>query len=132
MKKIIALISIFLLTGCLGEAGKGYITKKCTKLDNINGYKLETEIQIKSKKGMVEQIKIKETYDKKLDLTSITDSKKSEKNAYKNIEMKLNKNVFEYKIIVKNLTEEEKEKFNIKEEQYKQLEVFKDQGYECN
>lgn len=132
MKKIIALISIFLLTGCLGEAGKGYITKKCTKLDNINGYKLETEVEIKSKKGMVEQIKIKETYDKNLDLTSITDSKKSEKNAYKNIEMKLNKNVFEYKINIKDLTEEEKERFNIKEEQYKQLEVFKDQGYECN
>lgn len=131
MKKIIALMSIFLLTGCLGEAGKGYITKTCTKLDNINGYKLETEIQIKSKKGTVEQIKIKETYDKRLDLTSITDSKKSEKNAYQNIEMKLNKNVFEYKIIVKNLTQEEKEKFNIQEEQHKQLELFKDQGYTC-
>lgn len=131
MKKIIALISILLLTGCLGEAGKGYITKKCTKLDNINGYKLETEVEIKSKKGMVEQIKIKETYDKNLDLTSITDSKKSEKNAYQNIEMKLNKNVFEYKIIVKNLTQEEKEKFNIQEEQHKQLELFKDQGYTC-
>jgi hypothetical protein len=131
MKKIIALISILLLTGCLGEAGKGYITKKCTKLDNINGYKLETEVEIKSKKGMVEQIKIKETYDKKLDLTSITDSKKSEKNAYKNIEMKLNKNVFEYKINIKDLTEEEKERFNIKEEQYKQLETYKDQGYTC-
>lgn len=131
MKKIIALISILLLTGCLGEAGKGYITKKCTKLDNINGYKLETEVEIKSKKGMVEQIKIKETYDKNLDLTSITDSKKSEKNAYKNIEMKLNNNVFEYKINIKDLTEEEKERFNIKEEQYKQLETYKDQGYTC-
>ena len=131
MKKIIALISIFLLTGCLGEAGKGYITKKCTKLDNINGYKLETEIEIKSKKGIVEQIKIKETYDKELDLTSITDSKKSEKNAYQNIEMKLNKNVFEYKIIVKNLTPEEKEKFNIKEEQHKQIEAYENQGYTC-
>lgn len=131
MKKIIALISILLLTGCLGEAGKGYITKKCTKLDNINGYKLETEVEIKSKKGMVEQIKIKETYDKRLDLTSITDSKKSEKNAYQNIEMKLNKNVFEYKINIKDLTEEEKERFNIKEEQYKQLETYENQGYTC-
>ena len=131
MKKIIALISIFLLTGCLGEAGKGYITKKCTKLDNINGYKLETEIEIKSKKGIVEQIKIKETYDKELDLTSITDSKKSEKNAYKNIEMKLNNNVFEYRINIKDLTPEEKEKFNIKEEQHKQIEAYENQGYTC-
>lgn len=131
MKKIIALISIILLTGCLGEAGKGYITKKCTKLDNINGYKLETEIEIKSKKCIVEQIKIKETYDKELDLTSITDSKKSEKNAYKNIEMKLNNNVFEYRINIKDLTPEEKEKFNIKEEQHKQLEAYENQGYTC-
>ena len=35
MKKYF-LIIILLLTGCFGEVGKGYITKKCTKEETIN------------------------------------------------------------------------------------------------
>jgi hypothetical protein len=131
MKKIIALLSILLLTGCLGEAGKGYITKTCSKTENINGYKKETEIKVKSKQGNVEEIIIKEIYDKNLDIESITKSKKSERNTYKNIELEINENVFTYKIDTKKLTDEEKEKYNIKTEQHRQIKQYEEEGYTC-
>ena len=131
MKKIIALLSILLLTGCLGEAGKGYITKICSKTENINGYKKETEIKVKSKQGNVEEIIIKEIYDKNLDIESITKSKKSERNTYKNIELEINENVFTYKIDPKKINEEEKEKYNIKTEQHRQIKQYEEEGYTC-
>jgi len=131
MKKIIALISIILLTGCLGEAGKGYITKKCSKTENINGYKKETIIKVKSKQGNIEEIIITETYDKNIDLESITKSKKSENNTYKNIEIEIDNNKFTYKIDPKKIDNLEKERFNIKEEQHKQIKQYEEEGYTC-
>lgn len=131
MKKIILIITAIILTGCLGETGKGYITKQCTKTENINGLTKQTEVKIKSLKGNVELIEIIETYDKNLDLTSITNSKKSEQNSYKNIKIEMNENVFTYTIETKNLTEEEKEKYNVKKEQHQQVKTFENQGYTC-
>lgn len=131
MKKIMLILAVILLTGCLGETGKGYITKQCSKIENINGLSKQTEIKIKSLKGNVELIEITETYDKNLDLSSISNSKKSEQNSYKNIKIEFNENVFKYIIETKNLTEEEKEKYNIKEEQHQQLKTYEEQGYTC-
>ena len=131
MKKILLILTVILLTGCLGETGKGYITKQCNKTENINGLTKQTEIKIKSLKGNVELIEIKETYDKKMDLTSITNSKKSEQNSYKNIKIEFNENIFTYEIEIKNLTEEEKEKFNVKKEQHQQIKEYEEQGYAC-
>lgn len=131
MKKVIALLSILLLTGCLGEIGKGYITKTCSKTDNINGNKKQTIIKVKSKQGNIEEITIKEIYDKNMELTSITKSKKSEKNTYRNIEIEINDNEFTYKIDPKKINEDEKEKYNIKEEQHKQIKQYEEEGYTC-
>lgn len=131
MKKILVVTLILLLTGCLGETGKGYITKQCEKTENINGYKKETEIIIKSKQGNIEEIMIKEIYDKHMDIESIKNSKKSEKNSYKNIEIKINDNIFTYKIDPNKITVEEQEKYNIKKEQHKQIKYYEEQGYTC-
>ena len=40
MKKIVLLLAILLLTGCLGETGKGYIIKTCSKDELVNFYKI--------------------------------------------------------------------------------------------
>lgn len=133
MKKLL-LIGILLLTGCLGEVGKGYIIKTCTKEEKINGLNKNTTITIKSKSGTPETIEIKETYDKNLDITSITNSKKSEQNSYKQekgITLNINNNEYLYIINVQEISEEIKEKFNIKTEQHKQTKYLEDDGYTC-
>lgn len=134
MKKIIILLTPLLLTGCLGETGKGYITKTCNKTENINGYTVDTNITIKSKKGNIETIIITETYDKNLDIESITASKKSEQNSYtrtKGINLEINENIFTYTITKNEIPEEIKEKFNIKNEQHKQVKYYEENGYKC-
>lgn len=134
MKKIILISTILILTGCLGETGKGYITKKCTKDEMLNGNIVNTNVKIKSKTGNVEEITITETYDKKIDLTSITNSKKSEQNLYKNIEgitLDIKDNIFTYVINTKETTDMIKERFNIKEEQHKQIKYYEENGFTC-
>jgi len=131
MKKIGLILTLLLLTGCLGETGKGYITKQCNKTENINGMKKETKIKIKSKQGTVEEIIIKETYDENMDLESIKDSKKSEQNSYKNIKIEFDKNVFTYILDIEKLNEDEKGKYNIKDEQHKQIKQYEQDGYTC-
>ena len=96
--------------------------------------KIETNIKIKSKQGNIETIEITETYDKKLDIESITNSKKSEQNTYKNInqfKLDINENIFTYKIETNNLPEEIKERYNVKEEQHKQVKYYEENGYTC-
>ena len=53
IKKILILIFPIFLTGCLGEAWKGYITKECKKIETINGNKIETNIKIKCMKKII-------------------------------------------------------------------------------
>lgn len=134
MKKTILLLEIMLLTGCLGNSLKGYITKTCTKKENINGNIVETEINITSKKGNVETILIKETYDKNMDIETIKNSKKSEQNLYKTepgIDLNIEENTFLYRINTKEIREFIKTRFNIKEEQHKQINTYESLGYTC-
>ena len=129
MKKIILISTILLLTGCLGEVGKGYITKKCTKTDN----NVDTNIEIKSKEGKLVSIKIKEVYNT-TNLTSIQNSKKSEQNLYSKlngITLDIDDNTFIYKIDVENTDDLIKERFNIKSEQHKQIKYYEENGYTC-
>ena len=79
MKKTLIIPILLLFTGCFGETGKGYISKTCEKIENINGMNLNTKIVIKSKNGDIETITITETYDEKIDLTNITIAKKTSK-----------------------------------------------------
>lgn len=133
MKKTIILLTL-ILTGCLGETGKGYITKTCTKIETINQSNIETKIELKSKKGNVETITIIETYDKNSYIESITDSKKSEQNAYiktPGIKLEINNNIFTYTINKNEIPEEIKEKFNIKDEQHNQIKYYENNGYTC-
>jgi len=130
MKKIL-IIGVFLLTGCLGEVGKGYITKTCIKTENVNGKIVDTEVTIKSKSGNVETIEIKEKYDDNID---IIDSKKSEQiyfNHENGITLDINNNEYIYIIKAQEISEEIKERFNIKNEQHKQIQQYEDMGYTC-
>lgn len=134
MKRILLISIVLLLTGCFGEVGKGYITKICTKEENINGNIVSTNISIKSKTGNVEEITIVEKYDKNLDLTSITNSKKSEQNFYSTltgITLEMNDNIFTYIINTNEIPDTIKERFNVKEEQHKQIKYYEEEGYTC-
>lgn len=134
MKKIIIPIMILLLTGCLGKTAKGYITKTCIKKELINGNTIEKKIEITSKQGNIEKIIINEQYDENIDLNSIINSKKSEQNLYKQttgINLQILNNRFIYEIDVKNASELIKERFNIKEEQHKQIDYYEENGYAC-
>lgn len=134
MKKIILIIPILILTGCLGKSGKGYITKKCEKLENINGKVVKTNIEITSKQGDIETIKITQQYDKNMDIDKIIMSKKSEQNLYKSldgIQLDINENIFTYNIQTNNINEDLKERFNIKKEQHKQIKYYEENGYTC-
>ncbi len=134
MKKIFIISVILLMTGCLGEAGKGYITKQCTKEESINGMIVTTDVTIKSKQGIVKTITIVENYDKNLNIESITNSKKSEQNMYnknKGITLDINDNIFTYTINTNETTDLIKEKFNLKEEQHKQIKYYEENGYLC-
>ena len=134
MKKKIFLRIPLLLTGCLGEAGKAYITKTCKKNEIINGNNLETEISIKSKQGNIETIIIKETYEKNNDLESITYSKKSEQNLFKQTTgatLNIEDNTFTYEINKKEASEIIIKRFNIQDEQHKQIKYYEDNGFTC-
>ena len=117
MKKGIIAISL-LLTGCLGETAKGYITKTCTKEEYANNSKISKTITIKSKSGNIETIQIKEIYDKDLD---VLDSKKSEQVYYKTengITLDINNNEYKYTINPEKISDDIKERFNIKNGNY--------------
>lgn len=134
MKKYITLIIPLLLTGCLGEAGKGYITKTCKKNENINGNNIETTIKIKSKQGNVETITITETYDKNMNLESILNSKKSEQNLLKQLTgatLEINENIYIYEINKNEASDLIIQKFNIQDEQHEQIKYYENNGYTC-
>ncbi len=134
MKKILIPIIPILLTGCLGEAGKGYITKTCKKNEMINGNIVETTVKIKSKQGNVETITIMETYDKNMDLESITDSKKSEQNLFKQTSgatLEINENTFTYEINKNDASELIIKRYNIIDKQHEQIKYYENNGYTC-
>lgn len=134
MKKTLILIIPILLTGCLGEAGKGYITKTCEKKETINGNNIETTIKIKAKQGNIETITIIETYDKNMDLESIIDSKKSEQNLFKQTvgaTLNINENTFTYEINKNEASELIIKKYNILDKQHEQLKYYENNGYTC-
>jgi len=134
MKKIILLINVILLTGCLGRTAQGYITKTCKIEENINGNKVETIITLTSKEGYIENITKQEIYDELMDIEAITNSKKSEQNIYKTksgIDLYIEKNTFLYTINVKEIDDTIKERFNIKDELHRQLDYYESTGYTC-
>jgi len=133
MKKYLILIIPILLTGCLGEAGKGYITKTCKKTENINGNNLETTIQVRAKQGNIETITITEVYEN-MNLESITNSKKSEQNLFKQTTgatLNIKDNEFTYEINKNEADETIKERFNILDEQHDQIKYYEENGYTC-
>ena len=134
MKKLLTLIIPIFLTGCLGEVGKGYITKECQKNEIINGNNVETNIKIKSKQGREETITIQETYDNNMNLESITNSKKSEQNLFKQTtgaSLNIDNNIFTYEINKQEASELVIQRFNIKDEQHEQVKYYENNGYTC-
>lgn len=134
MKKILIPIIPILLTGCLGEVGKGYITKTCKKNEMINGNIVETTIKIKSKQGNIELITITEEYGKNMDLESIIDSKKSEQNLFKQTTgatLDINNNIFTYTINKNDASELIIKRYNVLEEQHEQIKFYEENGYTC-
>ena len=134
MKKLFFCCLVFLLTGCLGEAGHGYITKECVKENFVNGQGVLTSVLVKSKDGNLVSIVINEAYDFD-DMTSIINSKKSEQNLYSQlsgITLDMDDNTFTYNIDVENADELVKTRFSIKSEQHKMIKYYEENGYTCN
>lgn len=134
MKKTLIIISAFLLTGCFGEVGKGYITKECTKIENINNMNINKKITIKSNQGKITDLNIIEKYQTENDITVILNSKKSEQNMYKKesgISINIEDNIITYNIDIKNASNLVKERFNIEEETHKMIKYYEENGYKC-
>ena len=77
---------------------------------------------------------IKETYEKNNDLESITYSKKSEQNLFKQTTgatLNIEDNTFTYEINKKEASEIIIKRFNIQDEQHKQIKYYEDNGFTC-
>lgn len=127
MKKIITICFLMLCTGCFSEEFSGIITKTCTNTKNG----VQTNITIKSFNGNINSIMIEENYD---DLSKVLDSKMSEKNLYSQlngISLDIDNNTVIYNIDVNNTTDLVKERFNIHNEQHKQIEYYENNDFTC-
>lgn len=139
MKKILILVLPFLLTGCFGDAGKGYLTNTCTKTNDSNIIKDTTIYEILFKEDIIENITI--TYKYEGDNDAINNLKESYEYQNKNLE-RYGNFTFEsnedngyqaiYKLEKKDFNDEMSNHFNLKEKRSKQVELLKELGYTCN
>ena len=134
MKKLLLVSTILLLTGCFGETGKGYITKTCKKIEQVNKINIYKNITLKSKQGNLTYLTINEKYETESDMTSIINSKKSEANMYTNetgINTNIEDNIITYHIDITKASELVIERFNIKKETHKMIKYYEEKGYTC-
>lgn len=133
MKKILLVISLFFLTGCFGDIGKGIVTKECSKLDLFNDISINTSYVIKAHDDNISSIKITEVYDS-TDLSSIINSKISETNMYKNydgITIDIVNNMVIYNIDLSNVDDFIIDRFNIDYKMHKVLNSLENNGFSC-
>lgn len=139
MKKIITIGLLFLLTGCFSDAGRGYLTNTCTKEMTSNGLTDKVTYEIYFKENEVINVKVTHQFDGNNDVvSSIKTSFEFQNNYLSNFaEIKMENDssdtnyTIKYDIDMAKLTDEIKERFNLKEERSKLILELKDEGYTC-
>ncbi len=133
MKKIIIILSCFLLTGCFENSG--YIVKSCYKEEKSNDLKVTTTYTFGFKNDIINNVKV--IYDNVGNENSIKSVKLSleSQNNYSNLKYNLLvDNNEQYKIeynIPLDSTNEILDKFNIKKSRTDFVKNLKSLGYTC-
>lgn len=133
MKKIIIILSCFLLTGCFENSG--YIVKSCYKEEKSNDLKVTTTYTFGFKNDIINNVKV--IYDNVGNENSIKSVKLSleSQNNYSNLKYNLLvDNNEQYKIeynISLDSTNEILDKFNIKKSRTDFVKNLKSLGYTC-
>lgn len=133
MKKIIIILSCFLLTGCFENSG--YIVKSCEKQEKSNNLKVTTTYTFKFKNDVIDDLNI--TYDNIGNSNSISSVKLSieSQNKYTNLEYNvLIDNETEYKIeyiVPLDSDKEVLDKLNVKQSRTDFVNNLKSLGYTC-
>ncbi|HIS90504.1 MAG TPA: hypothetical protein IAC20_02440 [Candidatus Faecisoma merdavium] len=133
MKKIIIILSCFLLTGCFENSG--YIVKSCYKEEKSNDLKVTTTYTFKFKNDIIDDLNI--TYDNIGNSNSISSVKLSieSQNKYTNLEYNvLIDNETEYKIeyiVPLDSDKEVLDKLNVKQSRTDFVNNLKSLGYTC-
>lgn len=133
MKKIIIILSCFLLTGCFENSG--YIVKSCYKEEKSNDLKVTTTYIFGFKNDIINNVKV--IYDNVGNENSIKSVKLSleSQNNYSNLKYNLLvDNNEQYKIeynISLDSTNEILDKFNIKKSRIDFVKNLKSLGYTC-
>lgn len=133
MKKIIIILSCFLLTGCFENSG--YLVKSCYKEEKSNDLKVTTTYTFKFKNDVIDDLNI--TYDNIGNSNSISSVKLSieSQNKYTNLEYNvLIDNETEYKIeyiVPLDSDKEVLDKLNVKQSRTDFVNNLKSLGYTC-
>lgn len=133
MKKIIIILSCFLLTGCFENSG--YLVKSCEKQEKSNDLKVTTTYTFGFKNDIINNVKV--IYDNVGNENSIKSVKLSleSQNNYSNLKYNLLvDNNEQYKIeynIPLDSTNEILDKFNIKKSRTDFVKNLKSLGYTC-
>ena len=134
MKKYLILLSIFLLTGCFGNVGKGELTSICTKTIKTENLEDTTTYEINFKQDIISDIKVTKYYSGSEDIIkSIITSYKSQIDLY-GVKTETEKNSRSYKIVYyfsDNVSEKLKDDFYLQEERSKQVKKLEELGFEC-
>jgi len=133
MKKIIIILSCFLLTGCFENSG--YLVKSCYKEENSNDLKVTTTYTFGFKNDIINNVKV--IYDNVGNENSIKSVKLSLESQNNYSDLKYNlliDNDQQYKIeynIPLDSTNEILDKFNIKKSRTDFVNNLKSLGYTC-
>ncbi len=134
MKKYLILLSIFLLTGCFGNVGKGELTSICTKTIKTENLEDTTTYEINFKQDIISDIKVTKYYSGSEDIIkSIITSYESQIDLY-GVKTETEKNSRSYKIVYyfsDNVSEKLKDDFYLQEERSKQVKKLEELGFEC-
>ena len=128
------LLSIFLLTGCFGNVGKGELTSICTKTIKTENLEDTTTYEINFKQDIISDIKVTKYYSGSEDIIkSIITSYESQIDLY-GVKTETEKNSRSYKIVYyfsDNVSEKLKDDFYLQEERSKQVKKLEELGFEC-
>lgn len=134
MKKYLILLSIFLLTGCFGNVGKGELTSICAKTIKTENLEDTTTYEINFKQDIISDIKVTKYYSGSEDIIkSIITSYESQIDLY-GVKTETEKNSRSYKIVYyfsDNVSEKLKDDFYLQEERSKQVKKLEELGFEC-
>lgn len=139
--KYLILLLTLILTGCFfGEVGNGYTTKTCTRKTKLDKIEIIEEKTIKQKDNNLISVVIinKIIGEENATFKSLKNSYLSEINNLKNMGIAttiINDSKQEYSVsyelVLNDVSDELKEKYDFEELFHNQLKKYQNEGYEC-